>query len=109
MVGEGTVNVGLKWNYKEMGVFLPASPNHPAMLLMKELMTFFKNSKKEVMLKFDALCYINRDDSDVTGIRYINGGRYELFLGAKGKSTAAIEWAMVKWRNRMNFQKQCIC
>ena len=32
----------------------------------------------------------------MTGIRYINGGRYELFLGAKGKSTAAIEWAMVE-------------
>ena len=27
MVGEGTANIGLKWNYKEMGVFLPASPN----------------------------------------------------------------------------------
>ena len=33
MVGEGTANIGLKWNYKEMGVFLPASPNHPAMRL----------------------------------------------------------------------------
>ena len=27
---------------------------------------------------------------------YINGGRYELFLRAKGKSTAAIEWVMVE-------------
>ena len=48
------------------------------------------------MKKFYHLCNNNRDDSDVTGIRYINGGRYELFLGAKGKSTAAIEWAMVE-------------
>ena len=37
-----------------------------------------------------------RDNSDLTGIRYINGGRYELFLGAKGKATAAIKWALVK-------------
>ena len=95
MVGEGTVNVGLKWNHKEMGVFLPASPNHSAVKLMKELTAFFKNNKKEVILKFDTLCD-NRDNSDLTGIRYINGGRYELFLGAKGKSNAAIEWAMVK-------------
>ena len=41
MVGEGTANIGLKWNYKEMGVFLPANPNHPAVHLMKEL-TFFQ-------------------------------------------------------------------
>ena len=46
MVGKGTVNVGLKWNYKEMGVFLPASPNHPAMLLMKELTSFSKTIEK---------------------------------------------------------------
>ena len=46
--------------------------------------------------KFDDLCDDSRDDSNMTGIRYINGGRYELFLRAKGKSTAAIEWAMVK-------------
>ena len=49
------------------------------------------------------------DGSDVTGIRYINGGRYELFLGAKGKSTTVIEWAMVKVAKRMSFQKQCRC
>jgi len=49
-----------------------------------------------VILKFDTLCD-NRDNSDLTGIsRYINGGRYKLFLGATGKATAAIEWAMVK-------------
>ena len=46
--------------------------------------------------KFEDLCDNSRDDSDVTGIRYINGGRYELFLCAKGKATAAIEWAMIK-------------
>ena len=92
MVGEGTANIGLKWNYKEMGVFLPDNPNHPAVHLMKELTVFFKNNKKQVVKKFEDLCDNNRDISDVTGIRYINGGRYELFLGAKGKSTAAIEW-----------------
>ena len=42
MVGEGTANIGLKWNYKEMGVFLPANPNYPAMHLMKELSFFQK-------------------------------------------------------------------
>ena len=68
MVGEGTANVGLKWNYKEMGVFLPASPNHPAVRLMKELTSFFKNNRKEVIKKFNDLCGNNRDDSDVTGI-----------------------------------------
>ena len=83
MVGEGKANVGLKWNYKEMGVFLPASTNHPAVRLMKELTSFFKNNRKKVMKKFDDLCNNNRDDSDVTGIRYINGGRYELFFGAR--------------------------
>ena len=41
MVGGGTANIGLKWNYKEMGVFLPSSLNHPAVRLMKEL-TFFQ-------------------------------------------------------------------
>ena len=85
IMGGGTANIGLKWNYKEMGVFLPANPNHPAVLLMKELTSFFKNNRKKVMKKFDGLCNNNRDDSDVTGIRYINSGRYELFLGAKGK------------------------
>ena len=47
MVGEGTANVGLKWNYKEMGVFMPTSPNHPAVLLMEELTSFFKNNRKK--------------------------------------------------------------
>ena len=47
-------------------------------------------------MKFDILCDNKKDNSDLTGIRYINGGRYELFLGAKGKATAAIEWAKVK-------------
>ena len=40
MVGGGTANIGLKWNYKEMGVFFPANPNHPAVHLMKELTCF---------------------------------------------------------------------
>ena len=46
MAREGTVNIGLKWNYKEMGVFLPASPNHPAVRLMTELTCFFKHNRK---------------------------------------------------------------
>ena len=46
VVGESTANVGLKWNYKEMGVFLPASPYHPAVRLMKELTSFSKTIKK---------------------------------------------------------------
>ena len=50
---------------------------------MKELTSFFKNNKKEVIKNFEDLCDNDRDDSDVTGIRYINGGRYELFLGAR--------------------------
>ena len=57
--------------------------------------------------QFEDLCDSNRDGSDVTGIRYINGGRYELFLGAKGKSTAAIEWAMVKVAKENELPKQC--
>ena len=61
MVGGGTANIGLKWNYKEMGVFLPANPNHPGVHLMKEL-TFFKNNRKQVVKKFDDLCENNRDD-----------------------------------------------
>ena len=61
-----------------------------------ERIDFFQKQKKQVVKKFEYLCDNNRDDSDVTGIRYINGGRYELFLSAKGKSTAAIEWAMVE-------------
>ena len=47
-------------------------------------------------MKFENLCDDKKDNSDVMGIRYINGGRYELFLGAEGKAKAAIEWAMVK-------------
>ena len=79
-----------------MGVFLPASPNYPAVRLMKELACSFKTNKKEVILKFENLCDNKKDNSDLMGVRYINGGRYKLFLGAKGKATAAIEWAMVK-------------
>ena len=41
IVRDGTVNICVKWNYKEMGAFLPANPNHPAVRLMKEL-TFFQ-------------------------------------------------------------------
>ena len=48
MMGGGTANIGLKWNYKEMGVFLPANPNHPAVHLMKEL-TFFQKQFKKVI------------------------------------------------------------
>ena len=47
-------------------------------------------------MKFENLCDNKKDNSDQMGIRYINGGRYELFLRAKGKSTAAIEWAMAE-------------
>ena len=46
MVGVCTANVGLMWNYKEMGVFMPTSPNHPAVLLMKEFTFFSKTIEK---------------------------------------------------------------
>ena len=55
--------------------------------------------------KFEDLCDNNRDDSDVSGIRYINGGRYELFLRVKGKSTAEIEWAMVEAAKKKELPK----
>ena len=59
--------------------------------------------------KFEDLCENNRDDSDVTGIRYINGGRYELFLGAKGNQLQQLNGLWYKQQKRIKFQKQCIC
>ena len=73
------------------------------------LATFFSKTIKKVIKEFEDLCDNNRDDSDVTGIRYINGGRCELFLGAKGKATTAIEWAMVKAPKENELPKAVQC
>ena len=77
-------------------VLVPPEPADPAMDLLKELNTYLSKKRDQIWIEFDLHCQLQMQSSiNVTGIRYINGKRYEVFLSeAARQGTGIFDWLL---------------
>jgi len=79
--------------YDKMKVFMPPAKtdNVVALVIIENLNKIFLMEKKPICTCLTALA--NQDfNGDNFGVRRINGNRFELFVEAQGKGTAAFDW-----------------